>query len=129
MEAKGIRVRFEMFRISYEVPASAHHYTPDFELPNGIIIETKGIFETTDRAKHILIKSQHPGLDIRFVFSNSNAKIYKGSPTTYGDWCEAHGFRYSDKVIPAEWLKEAGPKQSAKQLLGRAYTLTARGSK
>ena len=57
-------------------------YTPDFELPNGIIIESKGRFVAADRKKHLLVQKQHPELDIRFVFSNSKAKISKGSKTT-----------------------------------------------
>jgi len=45
------------------------------------------------------------------VFSNQNAKLYKGSPTTYGQWCEKHGFAYANKTIPEEWLTE-GEKES-----------------
>ena len=79
-------------------------------LSNGIIVESKGRFVTADRKKHLLIKKQHPTLDIRFVFSNSKAKINKGSKTTYGDWCDKHGFLYADKLIPEEWLYEKIPK-------------------
>jgi len=79
---------------------------PDFKLPNGIIVETKGRFVLADRKKHKLIKEQHPELDIRFVFSNSNTKISKKSKTTYGAWCEKLGILYADKTIPEEWLKE-----------------------
>ena len=43
-------------------------------LYNGIIIETKGRFTAADRRKHLLVRKQHPHLDIRFVFENSNAK-------------------------------------------------------
>jgi len=39
------------------------------------------------------------------VFSNSKAKINKGSKTSYGDWCNQHGFIYADKEIPEGWLK------------------------
>ena len=45
-----------MYYIQYEKPATKHKYTPDFVLPNGIIIEAKGIFEREDRQKHLLIK-------------------------------------------------------------------------
>ena len=54
----------------------------------------------------ILVKQQHPELDIRFVFSNSRQKISKQSKTTYGMWCEKHGFLYADKTVPQEWLNE-----------------------
>lgn len=95
---------YEKHKIKYIKPATEHTYTPDFKLPNGIFVETKGRFVTEDRKKHVLIKKQHPELDIRFVFQNSKNKIRKGSPTTYADWCNKHGFKYADKVIPQEWL-------------------------
>ena len=41
-----------------------------------------------DRRKHLAIQKQHPELDIRFVFSNAQAKLYKGSKTRYSGWCE-----------------------------------------
>ena len=81
-------------------------YTPDFVLENGIIIETKGRFVSADRRKHKEIKKQYPDLDIRFVFSNSRSKLYKGAKSTYGEWCEKHGFLYSDRTIPELWTAE-----------------------
>jgi hypothetical protein len=45
-------------------------------------------------------------LDIRIVFSSSRTKLYKGSPTSYGEFCEKHGIKFADKLIPAEWIKE-----------------------
>jgi len=112
LESKAVPVVFEQFDIKYVIPASDHKYTPDFVLPNGIIIEGKGIFDADDRKKHILIREQHPELDIRFVFSSSNAKLYKGSPTTYGKWCEKNGFKFADKLIPDAWLREPGTGRS-----------------
>jgi hypothetical protein len=106
LEALGIHVEYEAHKIPYVIPESAHKYTPDFVLPNGIIIETKGRFVLEDRKKHLLLKSQYPEYDIRFVFSNSNAKINKGSKTSYADWCNRHGFLYTDKLIPETWIKE-----------------------
>lgn len=109
LKAHGVAVLYEQRVIPYVAPATLHTYRPDFELPNGIIIETKGKFELDDRKKHLLVKSQHPQLDLRFVFSNPNARIYKGSPTSYADWCDRHGFLYAKKLIPIEWVKERGP--------------------
>lgn len=103
--AKQIK-RYEDFHISYIKPQTHHKYTPDFVLDNGIIIECKGLFETVDRQKHLYIKRQYPNLDVRFVFTNPANKIYKGSKTTYGKWCEKYGFKYSKKVIPIDWFKE-----------------------
>jgi hypothetical protein len=104
--SKGIEVQYESEKVVYIIPASEHSYHPDFKLPNGIRIETKGRFVIADRKKHLLVKEQNPNLDIRFVFSNSKNKINKRSKTTYGDWCDKHGFKYADKVIPDEWFME-----------------------
>ena len=70
-------------------------------------METKGLLSPEDRKKHILIKKQFPHLDIRFVFSNPNQKLYKGSPTTYAMWCKKKGFLYAQKLTPFQWLREA----------------------
>lgn len=104
LEAKGVKVEYETTKIKYVVPESLHTYTPDFVLPNNIIVETKGRFVAADRKKHLFVKKDHPELDIRFVFSNSKTKISKGSKTSYADWCEKNGFQYADKEIPDTWL-------------------------
>jgi len=101
----SVPVLYETEKVKYEVN-EVRTYTPDFKLPNGIIIESKGRFVAADRKKHLLIQKQHKDLDIRFVFSNSRAKIAKGSKTTYGDWCDKHGFLYADKRIPEEWIRK-----------------------
>lgn len=106
LEGKGIKFQYEEWKIPYVIPASNHTYTPDFLLPNGIFVETKGLWDSDDRKKHLLIKEQFPELDIRIVFSSSRSKLYKGSPTSYGEFCEKHGIKFADKLIPAEWLKE-----------------------
>ena len=106
IDSKGIEVKYESEKVAYIIPASDHIYHPDFLLPNGIYVETKGRFVIADRKKHLLIKAQHPELDIRFVFTNSKNKIAKNSKTTYADWCIKNGFKYSDKFIPEEWFNE-----------------------
>lgn len=81
-------------------------YHPDFQLANGIIIETKGWFRPADREKHLCIKYQRPELDIRFIFTNPKAKLGKGSTTTYGMWCEKFGFKFAKGLVPKEWIVE-----------------------
>ena len=105
LRSKGVEFTYEEEHIKW-VDMKVRKYTPDFILANGIIIETKGRFMPNDRRKHVEIKKQHPHLDIRFVFYNSKVRIYKGAKSTYADWCKRHGFLYSDKIIPDEWLKE-----------------------
>lgn len=106
LTTKGITFKFEEMVVGYVEPQKSRKYTPDFELPNGIIIETKGRFLTADRQKHLLVQKQHPELDIRFVFSNSNTKLSKISKTSYSDWCVKNGFKFANKLIPEEWLNE-----------------------
>jgi len=108
LETLGVSFSYEPKdqKVNYTSPAKAHKYQPDFVLDNGIIIETKGRFTLDDRTKHLLIKSQAPDLDIRFVFSNPRAKISSNSKTSYADWCDKHGFQYAEKLIPQEWLSE-----------------------
>lgn len=104
----GIDAKYEPGRIPYTVAPKT--YTPDFILPNGIVIETKGYFLPADRTKHLMVKAQHPNIDLRFIFQNPNQKLNKTSHTTYADWCKKHGFVYASKRIPTEWLTEPHDK-------------------
>jgi hypothetical protein len=123
LKAAGVPCEYESESIKYIDPRE-HTYTPDFPLPNGILIESKGYFKPEDRAKHLLIQKQHPQLDIRFVFQNPNGFIATskqrlardakakaaGKPppqhTTYADWCREHDFKFAAKRIPDAWLQE-----------------------
>ena len=104
IEGKGIKVEYETEQVPYIVPASEHTYHPDFRLPNGIRVETKGRFVLADRKKHLLVKEQHPELDIRIVFQSPKTKIRKGSKTSYADFCDKHGIQWAEKKIPESWL-------------------------
>jgi len=102
-EAK-VSFGYEDTVIPYTKPATNHKYTIDFRLPNGILIEAKGRWTLEDRKKHLLVRKQHPELDIRIVFQSAKNKIRKGSKTTYADFCEKHGIRWAEKEIPESWL-------------------------
>ncbi len=106
IKSRGAKVLYETSKIKYTIPQSDHIYTPDFILPNGIIVETKGRFMIEDRKKHLLIRAQHPDKDIRFVFTRSATKLYKGAKTTYADWCVKYNFKFADKKIPDSWFNE-----------------------
>jgi len=109
IKAAGQPVIYEEYRLPYLVPETRHHYTWDFTLANGIIIEGKGIFDATDRAKHLFVREQFPELDIRFVFSSARAHIGPGSHTTLAQWCDKYGFLFAHKHIPSAWFSEPGP--------------------
>ena len=107
--ARNLRERkiaslYEQDKIQY-IP-KPRTYTPDFYIKEGdFYVETKGRFFATDRTKHLLIKEQHPDIDIRFVFLNAKNKLDKRSRTTYAQWCEKNGFLYAEKRMPEEWTK------------------------
>jgi glycogen debranching enzyme len=95
---------YETKKIPFVVSES-RFYLPDFILPNGIHIEAKGYLRREDRKKLLLVKEQHPDLDLRLVFQCASNRIYKRSKTTYGQWAKKHGFLYSDNGrVPREWL-------------------------
>jgi hypothetical protein len=120
LEDNGITFFYEPKEgtIEWLLPASVHTYTPDFYIPrkdgSWLVVETKGIWEYSDRCKHAWVKRQYPGLDLRFVFTNSRTRTSKGAKQTYADICEGRGrgifngltWRYADKRIPEEWLNE-----------------------
>ena len=107
----GLTVHYEpkADKISYVWPERNSTYLPDFRLPKQggfFFVETKGKWDVESRQKHLLIQAQHPEIDVRFVFSNQNSKLYKNSPTTYAQWCVKHGFLYANRWIPEDWLRE-----------------------
>lgn len=106
LTSKDVKFTFETLKVPYVKPETKHTYTPDFILDNGIIIETKGRWLLADRKKHLLIRKQHPNLDIRILFQNANSKISKRSKTSYAAFCEKHGIKYAHRDIPEEWLRE-----------------------
>ena len=98
----GVSYEYETHKISYEI---LHIYTPDFILPNGIILEAKGYWDAADRRKIKAVIDQVPFIDIRMVFQNPYNKISKKSKTTYAKWCEERGIPWcSYSTIPIEWL-------------------------
>ena len=113
LKEQGVTFQYEGMKIEWE-DLAYRTYTPDFILDNGIIIESKGMFTAADRRKHLAIQKQHPELDIRFVFENSRRKLRKGAKSTYAEWCIKYNFRYYDRIIPEDWLKEKGKNKHPK---------------
>lgn len=117
LTAQGVEFEYEPKALVYLKPARKARYTPDFVLKKqAIIVEGKGRFDTADRQKHLLVKDQHPDLDIRFVFSNPNTRISKRSQTTYAMWCDKNGFKYAKATVPESWLKEKPTKKKIKAM-------------
>lgn len=113
LKEQGEEFGYECMKIEWE-DLAYRTYTPDFVLNNGIIIESKGMFTAADRRKHLAIQRQHPEIDLRFVFENSRRKLRKGAKSTYAEWCIKYNFRYYDRIIPEDWLKEKGVNKHPK---------------
>src|ERR1043166_6419247 len=111
LKGLGVKFGYETLVIPF-TRLDECRYTPDYILPNGIIVESKGRFLTADRKKHKLVKKQHPNLDVRLVFSTSKQAISKKSRTTYAAWSQTFGFQFADKLIPLAWILESPNKQS-----------------
>ena len=123
LENAKVNFAYEPIRIPYVIPEQTHYYLPDWVLlDNGIVVETKGYpFDAADRKKILLVRAQHPDLDLRLVFSSSNIKIYPGSKTTVADWASREGIPHAEKRIPDEWLFEP-PRVSSVTALQRLMT-------
>ena len=98
----GVTYEYETTKIAYQI---AHNYQPDFILPNGIILECKGYWDSDDRRKIKNVKEQNPDVDVRMVFQSPYNTISKRSKTTYAKGCERHDIPWGTfHEIPIEWL-------------------------
>lgn len=98
----GVSYDYESTKVPYEIQ---FNYTPDFLLPNGVFLETKGYWDADDRRKMLAVKKCNPELDIRMVFQSPFNPISKKSKTTYAKWCEKHDIPWcSFTTIPIDWL-------------------------
>lgn len=100
---------YEVTKIDYIIPESSHTYTVDWTVLNGKLIETKGyLSDHAERRKYVLLKEQHPDLDLRFVFDNPN-KLCGGTKMSHAKWAEKYGFRYcsiKDTEQIKQWITE-----------------------
>ena len=100
---------YEVTKIPYTIPESKHTYTVDWTLLNGMLLETKGyLSDHQERYKYVLLKQQHPDLDLRFVFDNPN-KLCGGTKMTHAKWAEKYGFKWcgiKDVEQIHSWVKE-----------------------
>lgn len=102
LKKKKIKAEYEPFYIDYILQK---RYLPDFVLPNGVLVEAKGVLDYESRNKLLAVKAQHPEYDIRIVFMNSKNKLKKGGKMTYAKWAEVNGFPWAEGFIPKEWSK------------------------
>ncbi len=106
-------VEYESERLDY---TTSHTYIPDFKVKTRtgktIYIETKGngrSFDGNVRAKLIAVKEQHPESDLRIIFYSDGKigpKRKDGSFLRQSDWATKHGFMFSIRELPEEWINE-----------------------
>ena len=110
LKEQKLPFKYESEKIKYIVPETQRTYTPDFIISKKegkkMYIETKGRLKDIDRKKLLLIRDQHPEIDLRLVFQNPKIKIRKGSKTTYGDWATKCGLKWATTDIPEKWIEE-----------------------
>lgn len=102
LKISGIEYSYETMVIPYTLHGE---YNPDFILGNGIIIEVKGLLDRESKRKMMAVKTQHPELDIRFVFQNADKKV-PGTKETHGRWATRTGWKWAEGRIPEAWLDE-----------------------
>ena len=101
LDKRSVSFSYESLVLDYIIEGQ---YKPDFVLPNGVIVETKGFFPADQRRKMLCVKAQHPDLDIRMCFQNAKEKISRAKRSiTYGQWATRHGFKWSSGTIPDDW--------------------------
>jgi hypothetical protein len=91
--------------VNYNTPS---RYIPDFRLPNGVLVECKGYFDSRSRGKMLRVKKQNKHLDIRLLFQRANNRITKSQNSMmYWEWAEKHGFPWAEgDTIPEEWYDD-----------------------
>lgn len=98
----GVSFEYESTKVPYQIQFT---YTPDFILPNGVWLETKGYWDPADRRKVKAVKECNPDIDLRMVFQAPFNTISKKSKTTYAKWCEKHSIPWTSyQNIPLDWL-------------------------
>lgn len=92
-DALGDDYAYEPIKLTYVLTST---YTPDFvDVVNKRIVESKGLFDAADRRKMIAVKAQYPDWTFVLCFQTPNAKLRKGSKTTYAKWAEKNGFEWT----------------------------------
>ncbi len=139
LKQRNIDGEYEKHKIKYIVPATDHTYTPDFRLPNGIFVETKGrkeLFEgyKADRGKNrFRVNRQYPemmseedeqvSMKRQFVWL---VDLLDSLPITiFGDGTQKRAFSYIDDSLEPLFNAAVEPKASKQIInLGGIYEYT-----
>jgi hypothetical protein len=107
LESRGVQYQYEPHTVPYTVERK---YIPDLYI-SGKYVECKGYFRQDAQRKMKAVKSQHPDLDIRFLFQRGDSPIQgakkrkDGSKMTCGEWADRNGFVWAEgETIPEDWI-------------------------
>ena len=117
LEERGIAFEYELESYKYKAkPYNAkcedcngknvfetRSYTPDFFLPNGVIVEAKGRWRPKERKILKALQESNPELDIRMLFMRDNWLTTKHLQR-YSDWCNKNNIEYAVGRVPESWL-------------------------
>jgi hypothetical protein len=105
LKKAGAKFTYERHAIPYIRNGKVSHYHPDFHVNRQFYLETKGYFVggARDRQKLILVRQQHPELDLRITFQDETLLV--GPGMSYADWADTWGIPWSGGgKVPLEWL-------------------------
>jgi hypothetical protein len=77
-------------------------YTPDFFLPNGVVIEAKGHLTASNRTILKAVREDHPTLDLKLMFQSDN-RISRSSETRYTEWASKQNIDWAIREVPEKW--------------------------
>ena len=122
----GLSVEYETDKIAYVVPSRiAILPTLSYPKPGGFYAEVKGRWLVEDRHKHLLIKEQHPDLDIRFMFQTQRQNSTKVRLPA-ADYCTSMGLCTPISVFQRIGFVALATSAKAKERPLPAFSLLSR---
>lgn len=107
LEDCGVLYQYEPHSVKYNVE---REYVPDLKIGD-TYIELKGYFRQDAQRKMKAVKTQHPDMDIRFLFQKASSTVQgakkrkDGSKMTCAEWADRYGFIWAEgEEIPEDWI-------------------------
>jgi hypothetical protein len=91
LKKRKLPFKYEADKLGYSLHLV---YKPDWTMGDGVFLEAKGRFDYVERRKLKAVAEANPEVQVLMCFMR-NQKIAKNSKTTYGDWCDKHGIKWS----------------------------------
>ena len=108
----GLHAEYEADKFKYTQPEITRSYCPDWKIREGVYIETKGNFSSSDRKKILWFRESNPDIKIYMLFMRSINTLSRLSTTKYSDWCDKNNVEWADikdKKKWKNWFKNPNP--------------------